>query len=90
MESLSTIFPYDRSLATDILIILVAISVTHTAVSLIRLVGRKTQQKIIRSPRETLLPKLSSTEKAALPYPPDALPGGRDVDSPVSSRVYET
>jgi len=23
-------------------------------------------------------------EIAALPYPPDALPGGRDVDSPVS------
>jgi hypothetical protein len=42
------------------------------------------QEKIIKSPTTTVLPNLSSSEIAALPYPPDALPGGRDVDSPVS------
>jgi hypothetical protein len=39
--------------------------------------------KIIKSPAATLLPKLTPAETEALPYPPDALPGGRDVDSPV-------
>jgi hypothetical protein len=38
---------------------------------------------IIRGPTATLLPNLSQAEKDTLPYPPDALPGGRDVDSPV-------
>ncbi|KAJ4340386.1 hypothetical protein N0V95_007526 [Ascochyta clinopodiicola] len=42
------------------------------------------------SPREIVLPKLSTKEIEALPYPPDALPGARDVDSPYgSTRVYE-
>lgn len=42
------------------------------------------------SPRLTLLPQLSEDEVSRLPYPPDALPGGRDVDSPYgSTRVYE-
>ncbi|KAF9699283.1 hypothetical protein EKO04_003041 [Ascochyta lentis] len=46
--------------------------------------------KSILSPRETILPKLSAEEIKALPYPPDALPGARDVDSPYgSTRVYE-
>ncbi|KAL8667765.1 MAG: hypothetical protein Q9168_007187 [Polycauliona sp. 1 TL-2023] len=45
---------------------------------------------IIPSPLQTLLPHLSPTEKAGLPYPPDALPGARDVLSPYGSlRVYE-
>ncbi|KAF2501356.1 alpha/beta-hydrolase [Lophium mytilinum] len=44
----------------------------------------------ILSPRETLFPKLSEEEIAAVPYPPDAIPGGRDVDTPYGSiRVYE-
>lgn len=46
--------------------------------------------KIICSPRKTLLPQLSEQEAADLPYPPDVLPGARDVDSPYGSlRVYE-
>ncbi|KAL9024464.1 MAG: hypothetical protein Q9180_007892, partial [Flavoplaca navasiana] len=45
---------------------------------------------IIPSPRETLLPYLSPSEIAKLPYPPDALPGARDIPSPHGSlRVYE-
>ncbi|KAG0651040.1 hypothetical protein D0Z07_2506 [Hyphodiscus hymeniophilus] len=54
--------------------------------------------RIIPSPRSTLLPKLSISEQADLPYPPDIFPG-RDVQSPVTCtptfrgygtiRVYE-
>lgn len=45
---------------------------------------------IIPSPRETQLPYLSPSEQARLPYPPDALPGARDIPSPYGSlRVYE-
>jgi hypothetical protein len=40
--------------------------------------------KSIPSPRVTQLSKLSEIEQAKLPYPPDVLPGARDVDSPVS------
>lgn len=45
---------------------------------------------IIQSPRTRLLPKLSQDQFGKLPYPPDALPGARDVASPYGSiRVYE-
>lgn len=45
---------------------------------------------ILPSPQKTLLPKLSDVEKSELPYPPDVLPGARDVDTPYGSiRVYE-
>jgi len=37
-----------------------------------------------------LLPKLAAAERLQLPYPPDALPGARDVESPYGTfRVYE-
>ena len=50
----------------------------------------KRLQEIVASPLETVLPKLSEKETAALPYPPDALPGARDVITPYGSvRVYE-
>ncbi|OCL00885.1 alpha/beta-hydrolase [Cenococcum geophilum 1.58] len=46
--------------------------------------------KIILSPKDTVLPNLPREEIKSLPYPPDALPGARDVDSPYgSTRVYE-
>lgn len=46
--------------------------------------------KTILSPRDSILPKLLAEEVEELPYPPDALPGARDVDSPYgSTRVYE-
>lgn len=42
------------------------------------------------SPRAKTLPRPSGDELEELPYPPDALPGARDVDSPYGSiRVYE-
>lgn len=44
----------------------------------------------IPSPLHTLLPRLSAEEIKQLPYPLDALPGARDVQSPYGSiRVYE-
>merc|ERR1711939_490176 len=48
------------------------------------------RQQTINSPRESQLRSLSNEERDALPYPPDVLPGGRDVTSPYgTSRVYE-
>jgi hypothetical protein len=48
-----------------------------------------TKPKVIPSPREKVL-QLSAEEGTILPYPLDALPGGRDVESPYGSiRVYE-
>lgn len=38
---------------------------------------------MIPSPRETVLPHLTPEEAQQLPYPPDPLPGRRDVDSPL-------
>lgn len=43
----------------------------------------KAQPKILRGPATTVLPFLTQEEKDKLPYPPDAYPGARDVDSPV-------
>lgn len=57
------------------------------------LAGRVLSKKkavIIRSPRTTILPKLTDEEKSDLPYPPDVFPGARDVDTPYGSiRAYE-
>lgn len=51
---------------------------------------QKPRAGIVDSPRKTLLPQLSNDEKQKLPYPPDALPGARDVDSPFGTfRIYE-
>ena len=48
------------------------------------------QRRIIDSPRETLLPYLSPSQIESLPYPPDYLPGARDVETPYGTmRVYE-
>lgn len=45
--------------------------------------------QIAQSPR-LLVDKLSQERQDRLPYPPDVLPGRRDVDSPYGSiRVYE-
>ncbi|KAK1969586.1 alpha/beta-hydrolase [Colletotrichum sublineola] len=49
-------------------------------------------RKTARSPKWTVLPALSNSAPArdALPYPPDALPGGRDVVTAYGNlRVYE-
>jgi pimeloyl-ACP methyl ester carboxylesterase len=45
---------------------------------------------VVPSPRTTLLPRLAPDQIAALPYPPDSLPGARDVETPYGSiRAYE-
>ena len=51
---------------------------------------RHTDDPIIPSPLETSLPYISPSDRAKLPYPPNALPGARDVATPYGSlRVYE-
>lgn len=51
---------------------------------------RRPGKQCIRSPRKTHLPDLSEDEISALPYPPDVLPGGRDVETPYGClRVFE-
>ncbi|KAI1445805.1 Alpha/Beta hydrolase protein [Annulohypoxylon stygium] len=43
-----------------------------------------------QSPRATLIPFISAEEAAEMAYPPDALPGARDVETPHGTmRVYE-
>jgi pimeloyl-ACP methyl ester carboxylesterase len=50
----------------------------------------RSKSNVIVSPRETLLPKLTESQIADLPYPPDALPGARDIASPFGTiRAYE-
>ncbi|TAQ84847.1 hypothetical protein B7494_g6839 [Chlorociboria aeruginascens] len=67
-----------------------SVATTLAVVAIARLVFRSTPQKIVRSPRYTLLPSLLPYEQHELPYPPDAFPGARDVESPYGSiRVYE-
>jgi hypothetical protein len=57
---------------------------TLTLLALARLSLQTAPPRIIRSPRATQLPNISEAEQAVLPYPPDAFPGARDVESPVS------
>lgn len=46
--------------------------------------------RIIPSPRETLLPKLTKEEQSQLTYPPDIFPGARDVPSRVSQFTWSS
>jgi hypothetical protein len=51
---------------------------------------RSSPLTVIPSPVASKLPQLSEEEVQQLPYPPDALPGPRDVQSPYGTvRVYE-
>ncbi|KAL1876398.1 hypothetical protein VTK73DRAFT_9337 [Phialemonium thermophilum] len=53
-------------------------------------VGAGAEPLWITSPRKAVLQDLSDEEREALPYPPDALPGGRDVETPYGSiHVFE-
>ena len=50
----------------------------------------KALRRFIVSPRDSLLPNISSERAAALPYPPDLFPGARDVVTPYGTmRVFE-
>jgi len=49
-----------------------------------------TKNLFIKSPRDTLLPRLKEDEIAVLAYPPDILPGSRDVRTPYGSiKIFE-
>lgn len=61
---------------------------TLTLIALARLSLQAPPPRTIRSPRATQLPSLSEAEQAALPYPPDAFPGARDVESPVGHVLH--
>ncbi|TLS22488.1 uncharacterized protein PpBr36_09747 [Pyricularia pennisetigena] len=51
---------------------------------------QQTKQPWLDGPSKTLLPELSDKDAEALPYPPDALPGRRDVPTPYGViRVFE-
>lgn len=65
-------------------------AVALATLMLILRLARLPLQQTIPSPRDTLLPKISLKQAAALPYPPDLLPGARDVATPYGvMRVYE-
>jgi hypothetical protein len=69
------------------LIVGTSVATTLAVVTVARLALQGKQQKIIKSPRYTLLPNLTEKEKDDLPYPPNLFPGARDVDSPVRCPV---
>lgn len=55
-----------------------------------RLLTGSRAPEILPSPRQSLLPSLSESERSALALPPDVLPGARDVSTPYGTiRVYE-
>ena len=61
-----------------------------TIVSLTLRRAREPVPRTILSPRDTLLPNISLEQAATLTYPPDLLPGARDVTTPYGTmRVYE-
>lgn len=50
---------------------------------------RADKYKTLQSPKH-IIREVEGQDTKSLPYPPDALPGARDVDSPYGSiRVYE-
>ncbi|KAL2040155.1 hypothetical protein N7G274_007058 [Stereocaulon virgatum] len=60
------------------------------ALRLLKISSSDEDAGVVPSPVQILLPKLSASEAADLPYPPDAFPNARDVQSPYGSlRVYE-
>ena len=67
------------------LVIGASVATTLAVISLAKLALQSPPKpKLIRSPRETLLPNLTPAEQDQLDYPPDILPGARDVLSSVS------
>jgi hypothetical protein len=84
LDLISHPFKHNSSTSSTAVIIATTALTTLLSITLSRLVFKEKKVKIVKSPAATLLPHLSQAEKDALPYPPDAFPGGRDVDSPVS------
>lgn len=56
----------------------------------VRHVSRSRSQSQVPSPRESLIPHLTSAQTASLAYPPDLMPGARDITTPYGiMRAYE-
>jgi hypothetical protein len=67
------------------LIISTSVATTLVVITLAKLALQSPPKpRLILSPRETLLPRLTEEEQSLLSYPPDLFPGARDVSSPVS------
>ncbi|KAH8814166.1 alpha/beta-hydrolase [Hyaloscypha sp. PMI_1271] len=73
------------------LIIGTSVATTLAVITLAKLALQSPpKSRLILSPRETLLPRLTEEEQSLLSYPPDLFPGARDVSSPYGTiRVYE-
>lgn len=68
---------------------LLGLVVSATVISSLYLNRVRSENDIIESPLVQIR-KLPQNEQDHLPYPPDVLPGGRDVESPYGrTRVYE-
>ncbi|KAI9874324.1 MAG: hypothetical protein M1830_009881, partial [Pleopsidium flavum] len=85
--------PWMTATPTLTLTITSVVTLTFTLL-LLRLVFASTKPKAsgtrIPSPRDTLLPFLSRSQASALSYPPNILPGARDVSTPYGvMRCYE-
>lgn len=76
--------------ATQLAVAIVSVALALIARRTLFVTKPKSLSKSIPSPRDTLLPFLTPRQVSALPYPPDVLPGARDVDSAYGvMRCYE-
>ncbi|OHF02451.1 hypothetical protein CORC01_02146 [Colletotrichum orchidophilum] len=79
--------------ATATLLVLASRTTTSSASAAVGLPAprpAKDRRKTALSPKWTVLPTLSTLGRDELPYPPDVLPGGRDVATAYGNlRVYE-
>lgn len=68
-----------------------AVALSSLAYRVVRSLNEPTfVRRSVPSPRETLVPHLTVEQAGALAYPPDLLPGARDVSTPHGTmRVYE-
>lgn len=89
-KSITTLNP-PATMSVSIWTALAAVALAMVAtLSLTLRPARQRLRRTIPSPRQTLIPKLSPKQAAALPYPPDLLPGARDVATPYGKmRAYE-
>lgn len=76
---------------SEFLLVVLSFAIIGVSLRLFARSNKHTQtRKAIPSPRTTLLPRLNSEQLSVLLYPPDLLPGPRDVDTPYGTmRVYE-
>ncbi|KAL2023591.1 hypothetical protein VTK56DRAFT_2199 [Thermocarpiscus australiensis] len=79
-----------QPLGTGLCLVLGAVGIWAGLVVSFLIRQQHPREQCIKSPRTTQLPRLSEAEIAALPYPPDVLPDGRDVETPYGCiRVFE-